>query len=365
MRLFLGITFAYAGLQKLTDPQFFQSSAPGYIGNQLTAFAHNSPLYGLIVNVAVPHAVLFGYTIAFGEIAIGLAVLCGLLFRPASFLGLLLSLVFFLTASWHVYPYFYGSDIVFAICWLVMLLNGPVATGYPALDTRLGAKLSPRQTPGLRSFIRTLLIGSLDRPHTAMPPGQSYAARDLRTSSWQGNAQQYMSATVQSKQEARRNFLLGTIAGMSTLAGLGLVGSTLNTLFSKAQNTTTQTNTPPTDTTQNGNPSHGASTGSGGVIAQVSAVARNTSTPFTIRSTGDPGLLIHLPNDQFVAYDATCTHLGCPVTYDPTSHHLVCPCHGATYDPAQQAAVLAGPTTIPLTALAIHIDSATGAITLV
>src|SRR5438045_4993406 len=81
MRLFLGITFAYAGIQKLTDPQFFHPSTPSYIGSQLIAFAHGSPLSDIIMQVAVPHALFFGYAIAFGEIVIGLATLCGLLFR--------------------------------------------------------------------------------------------------------------------------------------------------------------------------------------------------------------------------------------------------------------------------------------------
>src|SRR5579864_8526149 len=60
MRLFLGITFVYAGMQKLTDPQFFHKSTPGYIGNQLIAFAHGSPLHDILMKVAVPHATLFG-----------------------------------------------------------------------------------------------------------------------------------------------------------------------------------------------------------------------------------------------------------------------------------------------------------------
>ena len=364
MRLFLGITFAYAGIQKLTDPQFFHKSTPGYIGNQLIAFAHGSPLHDLIMQVVLPYAVLFGYAIAFAEIAIGLAALCGLLFRPAALFGLVLSLVFFLTASWHVYPYFYGSDIVFAFCWLVMLLHGPVATGYPALDTWLMTKPSLQQTPGLSSFIRTLLIGSPDRSQAIMPPGEGYAAVDIRPTARQGNAQQHMRTSAQRKLEKRRSFLLGTITGISAVAGLGVVGFVLNALFSNGQNAATQTNTPSTDSTQNGSTSTGTGTGSGAVIARVSAVARNTSRAFTIPSTGDPGVLIHLPNDQFVAYDATCTHAGCPVDYDPTSRHLICPCHGATYDPAQQAAVLDGPTSTPLTAVSIHVDSATGAITL-
>src|ERR1700751_5756442 len=57
LRLFLSITFVYAGVQKLTDPQFFHKSTPGYIGNQLIAFAHGSPLHDLIIKTVVPHAV--------------------------------------------------------------------------------------------------------------------------------------------------------------------------------------------------------------------------------------------------------------------------------------------------------------------
>jgi thiosulfate dehydrogenase [quinone] large subunit len=100
----------------------------------------------------------------------------------------------------------------------------------------------------------------------------------------------------------------------------------------------------------------------GAVIAQVSAIHENDATTFTIPSTGDPGVLIHLPSDQFVAYDATCTHAGCTVDYDPASHLLICPCHGAEYDPAHGAAVLQGPTDIALTSVSIHIDSTTGSI---
>ncbi len=363
MRFFLGVTFVYAGIEKLTDPQFFDPSAPSYIGRQLLAFARGSPLHNLLIQVAVPHAVLFGYAIAFGEIAIGLGTLLGLLFRPAAFFGLMLSLVFFLSASWLVHPYFYGADIVFAFCWLIMLLHGPVATGYPTLDAWLMTTLFPPQTPGPRSFVRTLLIGSPERSQTVTPLSKTYTTMDIHTSLRQGKARQYiMRAIAQRKQERRRSFLLGTVTGMSAIAGLGVIGFVLNALFSNAQSTATQTNAPPNDTAQNGSTSTRTSTGSGTVIAQVSAVAKNTSKPFTIPSTLDPGVLIHLPNDQFVAYDATCTHAGCTVDYDPASQHLVCPCHGATYDPARQATVLSGPAKIPLTVVPIHIDSATGAI---
>ena len=160
---------------------------------------------------------------------------------------------------------------------------------------------------------------------------------------------------AQRKHEARRSFLLGTITGISGTIGLGIIGVVLNALSSHGESTVTQDTSTPTPAST----SSGAST----VIAQVRAVAKNGSKTFTLPSTGDPGVLIHLPNDQFVAYDTVCTHQGCLVAYDPASQHIVCPCHGATYDPARQAAVLAGPTNTPLKSIPIHIDSATGAIT--
>src|SRR5919198_6261898 len=36
LRLFLGVTLIYAGQQKLTDPQFFNPTAPGFIGRQMS-----------------------------------------------------------------------------------------------------------------------------------------------------------------------------------------------------------------------------------------------------------------------------------------------------------------------------------------
>jgi len=104
--------------------------------------------------------------------------------------------------------------------------------------------------------------------------------------------------------------------------------------------------------------------GASSTIAHENAVSANSSVSFTIPSNGDPGVLVHLSNGPFVAYDATCTHAGCPVQYDPGSSYLVCPCHGAEFDPAHDAAVVQGPANTPLTAVPIHIDKATGAISI-
>ncbi len=48
LRAFLGVTFVYAGIQKLADPNFLHVGTPDYIGSQLKAFSLGSPIAGLL-----------------------------------------------------------------------------------------------------------------------------------------------------------------------------------------------------------------------------------------------------------------------------------------------------------------------------
>jgi thiosulfate dehydrogenase (quinone) large subunit len=132
LRLFLGITFAYAGIHKLTDAGFLHAGSETYIGDQLGAFAEGTPGGPLLETFALPQPVLAGIGVALAEVAIGLLAVAGRFTRSAAAGGLGLSLVLFLTASWHTVPYFLGSDIVFAFAWLPFVLAG--AAGQPALD---------------------------------------------------------------------------------------------------------------------------------------------------------------------------------------------------------------------------------------
>jgi thiosulfate dehydrogenase [quinone] large subunit len=134
LRLFLGITFVYAGIHKLTDAGFLHEGAETYIGTQLEAFADGTPGGALLETFALPAPVLAGVGVALTEVAIGLLAVFGRFTRAAAAAGLGLSLVLFLTASWHTRPYFLGSDIVFAFAWLPFALAG--AAGQPALDNR-------------------------------------------------------------------------------------------------------------------------------------------------------------------------------------------------------------------------------------
>ncbi len=366
LRLFLGVTFVYAGIQKLTDPQFFAPSARGYIGKQILAFATGSPLHAFLINVAVPHASLFGYLVAYGEIAIGLGTLLGLLLRPAAFFGMLISLMFFLSATWHVFPYFYGSDIVFVFCWLTLLLAGPMRSGLPSLDAFWVRRLFARMPETEKAMVAPALaffVGVTEQPVVVVQEGtyEQEQRRQLVSKSSKRPPQKSRYSAEQYARESRRNFIWGIVTGGGAML---VVAWFWNLTHTGVNNATTIPSTSDNGSTSTGASATPVTAGSGSTIAQVSQVPNNSAVNFTLASNGDPGILVRLNSGQFVAYDATCTHAGCPVDYDPGSQMLICPCHGATFDPSKSAAVVQGPAATPLTNLPINVDNATGNVTL-
>src|SRR6266511_5500127 len=137
LRVFLGATFVDAGLGKLLSAAYLGTGPRGFAA-QARGFARGSPIGWLVRAVALPHPMAAGLLLAVAELAIGLLTLVGLASRAAAAGGLALSLTFFLTASWHTRPFFYGPDLPFAAGWLVLLWAG--AAGLPSLDRRLARR---------------------------------------------------------------------------------------------------------------------------------------------------------------------------------------------------------------------------------
>jgi cytochrome b6-f complex iron-sulfur subunit len=90
----------------------------------------------------------------------------------------------------------------------------------------------------------------------------------------------------------------------------------------------------------------------GGAIASESEVAPGSAIKF--EDSGNPAVLVHLDNGDFVAYSAVCTHQGCTVAYQDSN--LACPCHGSIFDPADGAAVVSGPAQRPLPEIPVKVQ---------
>ncbi|MFG2828937.1 TQO small subunit DoxD [Streptomyces sp. NPDC048434] len=123
LRLFLGATFLYAGIDKLTDPAFLATSGAGSLGEMLRQ-VHDVAALPQLVDLAQKSPVGFGYAIAAGELAVGLGTLVGLLGRLAALGGALIALTLWLTVSWATTPYYYGNDLAYLMAWVPLVLAG-------------------------------------------------------------------------------------------------------------------------------------------------------------------------------------------------------------------------------------------------
>ena len=123
LRVFLGVTFIYAGLDKITSSSFMKASGPGSIGETMHAVRNSSAIPAL-VDLALKNPVGFGYAIAFGELAVGIGTLIGLLARLAALGGALISFSLWMTVSWANSPYYYGNDLPYMFCWVPLVLAG-------------------------------------------------------------------------------------------------------------------------------------------------------------------------------------------------------------------------------------------------
>lgn len=292
LRVWLGVTFLYAGWNKANDATFFLPGSSHYIGSQLTGFAHGSPI-GPLLQLAAHQPVLVGWLTLLSEMAIGIAILLDVASLPAAAVGALLSLTLWLSSSWNVHPYFLASDPAYFVMWCAYALMLLPKRAIP-VKTRGRGQVAPKTT-----------------------------STDLR----------------------RRE-----VVRMGAVGGLAIFGGLLGRLLASSPKSSAASNQSQASST-----AVGSQVAGGHVVATLSTLAVGSAVNFTA-TNGDPAVLIRTGNSKVCAFDAICTHNGCTVEYDPGSQTLICPCHGAQYDPLSHAAVLAGPAPAPLTEIKVKIE---------
>lgn len=87
------------------------------------------------------------------------------------------------------------------------------------------------------------------------------------------------------------------------------------------------------------------------VAAKIDELSPNSARIFKFGNK--PGLLIRLPDGEFKAFSAICTHLDCTVQYKTDEKYIWCACHNGHYDLSGR--VISGPPPRPLEEYTVHI----------
>jgi len=86
--------------------------------------------------------------------------------------------------------------------------------------------------------------------------------------------------------------------------------------------------------------------GSGGLVVRVDAAAVREGEWASFKGGNGMPVLLTRRDGEYIAFDATCTHMGCPVVPDEKSGGFFCPCHAGMFD--GNGAVVSGPPEAPL-----------------
>lgn len=317
LRAFLGVTFLYAGTQKFVDPGFFHAGSVDFIGSQLHDFSRGSPL-GWALEIAASIPILTGLIVALGETAIGIGTLLGVAPLGFAYGGFAVNLLLFLTATWHVHPYFLGSDSIYAVAWLAYALG---LVGIRRAEER-SLRSKPHRPPRRRE-----------------EPAAFFERRDVLRA--------------------------GVVTAFSLFVAMAGFAIRRPPKLAARATTDPPASTRPGDATSTDPPSassNGRHQRSGPTIARLDQLPVGGALGFRDPRSGDPSVLLRPAEDKVVAFSRVCTHAGCLVRYDSGNEILFCPCHGAEFDPADGARAISGPASEPLPRIAVAIDRAAGEI---
>ena len=382
LRVFLGVTFCFAGLQKLANPNFFNANSPSSIQAQLIASIRISPLHELLGHL-LRFAVPIGIVIALAELAVGLGTVLGLWTRVAAAGGMVLAFTLFLTVSFHSSPYYTGADIVFVFAWSPLVLAG--SGGVLSLDAVIAARvaseydLGPPTVVPIRFAVVQQVCGHYDNDCCTAQSGRRCNVHGCPFLSAEPAGRGSTVVERGLDEVDRRTVVLGGAAVVAAAVTGGVVAGTaagLGRAAGGAKSPTSQSVTlasprpgesgsrpgttvpassvPGTTAPASSVPSTTAPAGT--PIGVASQVPVGGAASFTDPKTGDPGLVLQLGKGRFVAYDAVCPHAGCTVGYSSAAKLIVCPCHGSEFDPST-GAVVSPPAPRGLSPIQVAVDA--------
>lgn len=121
IRVWLGVTWIYAGWDKASDAGFLTEGSPTYIGSQLAGFASQSPV-GSVFNTLIERSQFVGIFVLLSEFAIGFATLLWIAPTSAALGGFAMAITLWLASGFYIRPYFLSGDLVYAVLWLSYFL---------------------------------------------------------------------------------------------------------------------------------------------------------------------------------------------------------------------------------------------------
>ena len=128
VRLYVGSTWFLAGLGKIFNPKWTGEDSglalAGFVKGALAKTVGEHPdvagwYADFLQNMVLPNVVVWAHAVAWGEVAVGLALMIGLFTGLSAFVGLFMNMNFMLAGALSVNPVLFVLSILLVLAWRV------------------------------------------------------------------------------------------------------------------------------------------------------------------------------------------------------------------------------------------------------
>jgi len=342
LRLFLGGTMLYAGIDKLIlDPRFLQAEGAGSIGETLRFFVTaGGPLAQLVEAVGLSQPVAVGAAIVISQLAVAGSLLASVRIRIGALLGAAISLTLALTSTWGVSPYYLANDLPYLVGFLALAALGDGGPARISASARLGYDPTRRAAlvsgAGILGMLVALIL--LDRARLGSLLSGSGAASGSATTSASPVASQSASPSPSSAPSASASPSPDS-SGKSP---------------KPSESATSGKSPKPSESATSGG---GSGAGGGTAIDGGKNLGPGQALNF---SAGGTAAVLLNDGGTYRAFERACTHQGTNVDWQSESGSFYCNNHGARFSASGD--VLVGPANRPLRPIEVSV-AADGSVT--